>query len=89
MASRLKDIDDQRRNLLADITHELRTPITVIQGNVEGVLDGVYEADETHLKSILEEIQLLAPVDDLRRQAGRKRAVLKKSQRTVGRSAEG
>jgi signal transduction histidine kinase len=67
MASRLKDIDDQRRNLLADITHELRTPITVIQGNVEGVLDGVYEADEAHLKSILEEIHLLSRlVDDLR-----------------------
>jgi signal transduction histidine kinase len=67
MASRLKDVDEQRRNLIADITHELRTPITVIQGNVEGVLDGVYEADEAHLKSILEEVQLLSRlVDDLR-----------------------
>jgi signal transduction histidine kinase len=67
MASRLQDSDKQRRNLIADITHELRTPITVIQGNVEGVLDGVYEADEAHLKSILEEIRLLSRlVDDLR-----------------------
>ena len=67
MARRLKDIDEQRRNLLADITHELRTPITVIQGNIEGVLDGVYAADEAHLKSILEEIQRLSHlVDDLR-----------------------
>jgi two-component system, OmpR family, sensor histidine kinase BaeS len=67
MASRLKDVDEQRRNLIADITHELRTPITVIQGNVEGVLDGVYEADDAHLKSILEEIKLLSRlVDDLR-----------------------
>jgi signal transduction histidine kinase len=67
MAARLQESNEQRRNLLADITHELRTPITVIQGNVEGVLDGVYEADETHLKSILEETQLLSRlVDDLR-----------------------
>jgi signal transduction histidine kinase len=67
MASRLQANDEQRRNLLADVTHELRTPLTVIQGNVEGILDGVYEADEAHLKSILEETQLLSRlVEDLR-----------------------
>lgn len=67
MASRLQANDEQRRNLLADVTHELRTPLTVIQGNVEGMLDGVYAADEAHLKSILEETQLLSRlVDDLR-----------------------
>ena len=67
MASRLQANDEQRRNLLADVTHELRTPLTVIQGIVEGMLDGVYAADEAHLKSILEETQLLSRlVDDLR-----------------------
>jgi signal transduction histidine kinase len=53
--------------MLADISHELRTPITVIQGNVEGMLDGVYPADEARLKSIIEETQILSRlVDDLR-----------------------
>lgn len=67
MAERLQANDRQRRNLLADISHELRTPITVIQGNVEGILDGVYPADEARLKSIIEETQLLSRlVDDLR-----------------------
>jgi signal transduction histidine kinase len=67
MAERLQINDQQRRNMLADVSHELRTPITVIQGNVEGILDGLYPADEAHLKSIIEETQLLSRlVDDLR-----------------------
>jgi signal transduction histidine kinase len=67
MAERLQINDQQRRNMLADVSHELRTPITVIQGNVEGILDGLYPADEARLKSILEETHVLSRlVDDLR-----------------------
>ena len=67
MAERLQINDQQRRNMLADVSHELRTPITVIQGNVEGILDGLYPADEARLKSIIEETQILSRlVDDLR-----------------------
>jgi len=67
MAERLEENDKQRRNMLADISHELRTPLTVIQGNVEGILDGMYSADEARLKSILEETQILSRlIEDLR-----------------------
>ena len=67
MAARLAAHQEQRRNLLADVTHELRTPITVIQGNLEGMLDGIYPADRPHLESILEETQVLSRViEDLR-----------------------
>lgn len=67
MAERLQVNDQQRRKMLADVSHELRTPITVIQGNVEGILDGLYPADEERLKSIMEETQILSRlVDDLR-----------------------
>lgn len=67
MASRLKKADEKRRSLLADVTHELRTPLTVIRGNLEGIQDGVYEADEAHLKSIIDEVNILSRlVDDLR-----------------------
>src|SRR5688572_30743707 len=67
MAERLQANDQQRRNMLADVSHELRTPLTVIQGNVEGILDGLYVADETRLKSILEETQVLSRlIEDLR-----------------------
>jgi len=70
MAERLQVNDQQRRAMLADVSHELRTPITVIQGNVEGILDGMYPADESRLKSILEETQILSRlVEDLRTMA--------------------
>jgi len=67
MASRLHITDEQQRELLADVTHELRTPLTVVQGNLEGMLDGVYPADEANLRSLLEETNILARlVEDLR-----------------------
>lgn len=67
MISRLDATNTQRQNFMADVTHELRTPLTIIQGNIEGMLDGVYPADEEHLRSILEETGLLSRlVEDLR-----------------------
>lgn len=70
MAERLQEHHERRQNMLADISHELRTPITVIQGNVEGILDGLYPADEKRLRSVLEETQILSRlVDDLRTMA--------------------
>ena len=67
MAERLELTETQRRNLVADLTHELRTPVSVIQGNLEGMLDGVYEADKAHLGPVLEEVRLLSRlIDDLR-----------------------
>lgn len=67
MAERLQAHEQQRRNLLADVTHELRTPLAVIQGNLEGLLDGVYPRDDAHLTPILEEARVLATlIEDLR-----------------------
>jgi two-component system, OmpR family, sensor histidine kinase BaeS len=66
MTQRLEANEAQRRSLLADVAHELRTPLSVIRGNVEGMLDGVYPADETHLGPILEETAVMARLlDDL------------------------
>ena len=67
MASELERSDKQRRNMLADIAHELRTPITVLRGRLEGILDGVYPPDEAHIAPALEETYLLERlVEDLR-----------------------
>ena len=67
MAARLHQTDEKRRQLLADVTHELRTPLTVIQGNLEGMLDGVYPADDANLRALLDETNLLSRLmDDLR-----------------------
>ncbi len=66
MVDELERAEGRRRQLTADIAHELRTPLHIIQGNLEGVLDGVYEPTEAHIQNTLEETQLLARlVDDL------------------------
>jgi two-component system sensor histidine kinase BaeS len=66
MTARLQASDDQRRRLLADVTHELRTPLAVIRGNLEGIVDGVYAADEEHISMVLEETRVMARLlDDL------------------------
>jgi signal transduction histidine kinase len=67
MADGLERSDRQRRSLLADIAHELRTPITILRGRLEGILDGVYPPDEAHIAPALEETYLLERlVGDLR-----------------------
>lgn len=60
MAGELERAEQQRRNLTADIAHELRTPLHVIQGNLEGMLDGVYEPNRENLSATLDETRLLA-----------------------------
>jgi two-component system, OmpR family, sensor histidine kinase BaeS len=67
MAARLESEDATRRRLLADIGHELRTPLAVIQGNLEALVDGVYPPDEAHIGPIIEEAKVLERlIDDLR-----------------------
>ena len=67
MVASLERADQQRRNLTADVAHELRTPLQIIQGNLEGVLDGVYEPTNEHIEATLEATHQLARlVEDLR-----------------------
>ncbi|MCP4537358.1 MAG: HAMP domain-containing protein [Chloroflexi bacterium] len=67
MAEELARADELRRNLTADVAHELRTPLSVIRGKLEGVLDGVYPNTSEHLEPVLEEVELLTHlVEDLR-----------------------
>lgn len=66
MTAELERADQQRRSLTADVAHELRTPLHIIQGNLEGVLDGVYEPTPEHIEATLDETRLLARlVEDL------------------------
>jgi signal transduction histidine kinase len=56
-----------RRQLMADVAHELRTPLAILQGRVEGLIDGVYPRDDAHLEELLGETRHLSRlVEDLR-----------------------
>ena len=66
MTAELERSDQQRRNLTADVAHELRTPIHIVQGNLEGVLDGIYAPTDEHIAATLDETRALARlVEDL------------------------
>jgi signal transduction histidine kinase len=67
MSARLETIDEQRRSFLADIAHELRTPLSVIRGQTEAIADGLYPADAAHLAPILDATHALDRlIEDLR-----------------------
>ncbi len=59
MAAALADIEQQRKQLFADIAHELRTPLSVIRGQLEGMLDGVLEKTPENVGVVHEETLLL------------------------------
>lgn len=59
MIAELARLDQQRRSLTADVAHELRTPLHIIQGNLEGILDGVYQPTTEQINALLEETQTL------------------------------
>jgi len=67
MSASLAQQEMLRRNLMADIAHELRTPLSVMRGDLEALLDGVYQPTPEALGSLQEETLLLSRlVDDLR-----------------------
>jgi signal transduction histidine kinase len=67
MSGRLQALDQGRRTFLADVAHELRTPLSVITGQLEAIEDGVYPADKEHLEPIREQIKSLEKlIDDMR-----------------------
>jgi signal transduction histidine kinase len=66
MTERLGSNEDRRRQLLADVTHELRTPLSVIRAHLEAIADGLYPADAEHLGRIVEETVVMSRLlDDL------------------------
>src|SRR5579872_7230207 len=59
--------DRLRRQLMADVAHELRTPLAVLQGRIEGLIDGVYPRDDGQLERLHAQTQHLSRlVGDLR-----------------------
>ncbi len=67
MAMSLEKAEQLRRNLIADVAHELRTPLSVMQGNLAAQLDGLFPLDLEETARLYDETRLLSRlVDDLR-----------------------
>ena len=91
MADNLEDAERQRRNLVADVAHELRTPVSNIQGYLEALKDGLLQPDDgtietihgqvIHLGHLVEDLRLLAQMEagalNLHRTPGRMSDVLR------------
>jgi signal transduction histidine kinase len=60
MAADLEYAEQLRRNMVADVAHELRTPLSNIQGYLEAIRDGVVEPDAAAIRSLNEETSLLS-----------------------------
>ncbi|MGV9311565.1 sensor histidine kinase [Streptomyces sp. NPDC003691] len=66
MAEHRTRLETQRREMVGDVAHELRTPLSTIRGWLEGVQDGVADPDPAFVSSLLEEaVQLQHIIDDL------------------------
>jgi len=66
MAGDLEHTEKLRQNMVADVAHELRTPLSNIQGYLEALRDGVMKPDKDTIRSLYEEASLLSRlVDDL------------------------
>jgi two-component system, OmpR family, sensor histidine kinase BaeS len=84
MTARLETDEQRRRELLADVAHELRTPLQAIRGTTEGMLDGLYPADAEHLRPLLERTEVMARLlDDLRTLSMAEAGVLELHRETV------
>ncbi len=66
MASNLERAEKLRRNMVADVAHELRTPLSNVRGYLEAIHDRVIKPDADTIRSLDEEAMLLSRlVDDL------------------------
>jgi len=82
MADNLARQDQLRREVVADVAHELRTPVAVLQAGHEALLDGVIDPTPAQLSSLRDEVLRLARlVDDLHTLSAAEAAALQLSSR--------
>jgi len=71
MAGQLAASDALRRQMIGDVSHELSTPLTVIKGSMEGLIDGVLPPDPATFQQIQQEAarlqRLVADLQELSR----------------------
>jgi signal transduction histidine kinase len=84
MAQSLEEEDRLRRALVADVAHELRTPVAIMQAETEALTDGITAVSAEALESLHEEVVRLARlVEDLQTLASAQAAGLELSRRPL------
>ena len=67
LAETLKEQQDSQRRWLADVAHELRTPLAVLTGEIEAIVDGIRPNTLEQIQSLQQEVHHLQRlVEDLR-----------------------
>lgn len=59
MAQRLGAVDEARRQMLADLAHEIRTPVAVLEAYMEAVEDGVQQLDQQTVATLRDQTRRL------------------------------
>jgi signal transduction histidine kinase len=99
-AERLRDLDELRERSIASVSHELRSPLTVIKGYVEGMLAGedgdlaagqretaeIVERNVNRLERLVEDLLLLSRIDS--NQLELRRSTLDVSELVAGAAAD-
>lgn len=66
LAKTLKENQESRRQWIADISHELRTPVAILQGELDAILDGVRKVNRAAITSLQQEAHRLGQlINDL------------------------
>ncbi len=67
MARRLQNMEADRLMWHAAIAHELRTPVTILRGRLQGLAEGVFQPDQAQFRSLLAQVEGLSRlIEDLR-----------------------
>lgn len=67
MTESLARLEEERKNMIADIAHELRTPLAILQARLDALEDGVLPLDAPQISQLSRQSELLTRlVDDLR-----------------------
>lgn len=64
LRSALADTETRRRRLLGEVAHEMRTPLTIIDGYVEGMIDGIIPLNAEELGHVTDEVRRLRRLSD-------------------------
>jgi histidine kinase len=64
LAGALADTETRRTRLLGDVAHEMRSPLTALDGYIEGLIDGVFTPTPEHLQAMSDDLRRLYRLAD-------------------------